>query len=109
MISYLKFKELFDNLNAPNEPEIEFSFKNKKNKYMIIKYVSYITFQRCGTLEEQSGEFKFSSLEELLSTKTIDDIVFIDEWDNIEDIIINCTLSVVDDKKDIFDAYGVEL
>ena len=109
MISYLKFKELFDNLNASNEPEIEFSFKNKKNKYMIIKYVSYITFQRCGTLEEQSGEFKFSFLEELLSTKTIDDIVFIDEWDNIEDIIINCTLSVVDDKKDIFDAYGVEL
>ena len=109
MISYLKFKELFDNLNASNEPEIEFSFKNKKNKYMIIKYVSHITFQRCGALEEQSGEVKFSSLEELLSTKTIDDIVFIDEWDNIEDIIINCTLSVVDDKKDIFDAYGVEL
>ena len=109
MISFLNFKELFDNLNASNEPEIEFSFKNKQNKYMIIKYFSYITFQRCGTLEEQSGEVKFSSLEELLSTKTIDDIVFIDEWDNIEDIIINCTLSVVDDKKDIFDAYGVEL
>ncbi len=109
MISYLKFKEIFDNIDANREPEIEFYFKNRKSTYMIIKYNDYVTFQRCGTKEEQSGEIKYKSLDELCNNQTIDDIILINEWDSIEDILFDCTFSVVDDKEDIFNLYGVEI
>ena len=36
MISYIKFKQIFDNIDSHREPEIEFYFKNRKNTYMII-------------------------------------------------------------------------
>lgn len=85
MITYLKFKELFEVLNVAREPEIEVYFHNRKYVYMIIKYKDYITFQRCGSKEEQSGEIKFSSLDELYNSKTIDDILLKEEWNNISD------------------------
>lgn len=109
MISYLKFKEIFDSIDSKSETEIEFIFKDKKNYYMIIKYNDYITFQRCGTDEEQSGEIKFTSLDELYNTQTIDGIVLKNEWNNIEDILFHCTFSVVDDKEVIYDLFGVEI
>lgn len=109
MISYLKFKEIFDNLDSNSEPEIKIYFKSKKHAYMIIKYKNFITFQRCGMPEEQSGEIKFESLEELSIKKTIDDIVLINEWDDIDDILFDCTFSVVNDKEDIYNIYGVKI
>lgn len=109
MISYLKFKELFDKLDSNCEPEIEVYFKNKESNYMIIKYNNYITFQRCGKKEEQSGEIKFNSLDELYNNETIDNIILKNEWNNIEDILIDCTYSVVEDKKDISELYGIEV
>lgn len=109
MISYPKFKEIFDNIDSNREPEIEFYFKNRKNTYMIIKYNDYVTFQRCGIKAEQSGEIKFKSLDELCNSQTIDNIILINEWNNIEDILFDCTFSVVDDKEEIFNLYGVEL
>lgn len=109
MISYPKFKEIFDNIDSNREPEIEFYFKNRKNNYMIIKYNDYVTFQRCGIKEEQSGEIKFKSLDELCNSQTIDNIILINEWNNIEDILFDCTFSVVDDKEEFFNLYGVEL
>ena len=109
MISYKKFKEIFDNLDANREPEIEIYFKNKENNYMIIKYKEYVTFQRCGKKEEQSGEIKFKSLDELASSKTIDDIILINEWVNIEDILFDTTFSVVLNKEDIYRYYGIKI
>lgn len=109
MISYLKFKEIFDNINPNRESEIEIYFKNKKNTYMIIKYKDYITFQRCGIKEEQSGEIKFTSLDELYNSQTIDSIILKDEWINIEDILLDCTYSIVKDKEYILDLYGVKI
>lgn len=109
MISYQKFKEIYDNIDANREPEIELYFKNRKNTYMIIKYSDYVTFQRCGVKEDQSGEIKFESLDELCNSQTIDNIVLINEWNNIEDILFDCTFSVVDNKEDIFNLYGVEI
>lgn len=109
MITYSKFKEIFDNIKSNREPEIELFFKTRKNFYMIIKYNEYITFQRCGSLEEQSGEIRFNSLDELYTSKTIDDIILKDEWDNIEDILFDCTYSVVEDKEEIYNLYGVEI
>lgn len=109
MISYIKFKEIFDNIDSNREPEIEFYFKGRKNTYMIIKYNDYITFQRCGTKEEQSGELKFESLDVLYNSRTIDNIILKEEWDKIEDILFDCTFSVVDDKENILNLYGVEI
>lgn len=108
MITYQKFKEIFDNIDTNSEPEIELFFNNRDNTYMIIKYNDFITFQRCGK-DEQSGEIKFSTLDELYKTKTIDNIVLKDEWDNISDIIFEASFSVIEDKEDILDLYGVEL
>lgn len=109
MISYLKFKELFDKLDSNCEPEIGVYFKNKKCNYMIIKYNDFISFQSCGKKEEKSGEIKFNSLDELYNNETIDNIALKNEWNNIEDILINSTFSVVDDKEDISDIYGIAI
>lgn len=105
MISYLKFQELFD--ACKGEPEIEIIFQNRKQTYMIIKYEDYITFQRCGSKEEQSGEIRFGSLDELYHTKTIDDIILKEEWENIEDIIFDTMFSVVEDKEELFNFLGL--
>lgn len=109
MITYQKFKEIFDNIDPNIEPEIELYFNNRDNTYMIIKYRDFITFQRCGRKEDTSDEIKFSTLDELYKTKTIDDIVLKDEWDNISDIIFDSSFSVVEDREDFLNLYGVEL
>ena len=36
---------------------------------MIIKYPVYISFQRCGNQEEQSGEIKYKSLDILYNSR----------------------------------------
>jgi hypothetical protein len=106
MISYTQFKELLNKIE-PNT-ELEILFKNISNKYMIIKYENNYTFQRCGSLEEQSGEMPFDSLEAILTTKTIDDINIKDNWNNIKDIVINYTYSIVDDKDELLDQYNIK-
>lgn len=109
MITYEKFKKIIDNLDSNREPEIEIYFNNKDYNYMIIKYSDHITFQRCGKKKDQSGEIRFNSLDELYNVKTIDEIILKEEWKNITDILIDCTFSVVDDKDDIKNLYGVSL
>ena len=105
MVSYSKFKEIFENIDSRVEPEIELCFKNKKNTYMIIKYNGYITFQRCGINKEQSGKIKFESLDELYNTKTLDDIILKNDWSEIEDILFDRTFSIVTDYEDIAKLY----
>lgn len=103
MISFDKFIELF-NLLSENE-EMKIFFKNRKYEYMIIKYKDYVTFQRCG----EHKEIKYNSLEEFINNKMIDDIVFIDEFDNIKDILINNTFSIINDKDNICDLYSINI
>lgn len=95
MISYEKFKKKYDAYVPGAKAEFEIYFKNKETSYMIIKYDDCCTFQRCGN--NQSGEIRFESLDELVNTKTIDDIVLIEEWDNIEDILWNACASIIDE------------
>lgn len=106
MISYLKFKKIFDSISSNLEPEIEFYFKNRTHKYMLIKYSNYVTFGRCGNEEIQSGEIKYNSLDKLYNTKTIDDILLKDEWENIRDILFDGVFSVIDDFDDIINVYN---
>ena len=109
MISYVRFKEIFDALDADREPEIELYFQSRKNTYMIIKYSDFITFQRCGTIEEQSGEIRFNTLDELYNARTIDDIVLKNEWNDLYDILFDCTFSVVTDPDELCSQYGISI
>lgn len=96
MLSFVEFKVIFDRLYSDTEIII---YLNEK-RYMIIKYESYITFQRIGNIEEQSGEIKYNSLDELFNSVTIDNICLRDCWNNIDDIIIDDFVSLKEDKEE---------
>ena len=88
------FEKLFNKISG--EPEISIYFVDNNNQYMIIKYNNYITFQRCG-IDDGSGEIKYNNLQELFNAKTIDNICLKDDWNKINDIIIDEGLSIKDD------------
>lgn len=105
MITYGKFKELYESL-FPNE-DITIVFKNKKEKYIIVKYDNGVTFQRIG--QNPSGEIRFNTIDELYINRTIDEIILREEWTNIVDIIFDGVFSVVYDKEDIKEIYKIEV
>ncbi len=65
------------------EAELSLTFKNKSNEYMIIIYNDHCSFQRCGSLQEQSGEYNYKTLDELYKAKQIDNIILERDWNNI--------------------------
>lgn len=103
MISYKKFKELFEVLDSNRSPEIEIIFKNRKDSYVLIKFNEKITFGN----SEKAIDYK--DIEEVYNSKTVDNIVLNKEWNNIEDILINMTFSVKNDKAKIKEIYGIEI
>lgn len=80
-----QFKELFDKLEG--EPEFRIYFSNHSDEYMIIKYDTKVSFQRCG-VSNGSGEIYFDSLDSLFATNTID-ICLERDWGSITDIIVD--------------------
>jgi hypothetical protein len=102
IVDFDLFEKLFNKIGG--EPEISIYFNNNKNQYMIIKYNDYITFQRCG-ITNGSGEIKFNNLRELFETKTIDNICLKEDWNKINDIIIDESLSLKDDLDHIKNIY----
>ncbi len=42
---------------------------------MIIIYDDHCSFQRCGSLEEQSGEYNYKTLDELYKAQQVDGII----------------------------------
>ncbi len=106
MIFFLNFKEIFDAISPDMEPEITLCFFNRRNEYMIIKYNDRVTFQRCGSRSEQSGEISFGSLEELYHARTIDDICLKNEWNSISDIIFDSMFDV-NDSDALMRFYGI--
>lgn len=103
MIAYKKFKELFEVLDSNRGPEIEITFKNRKDSYVLIKFNEKITF---GNSEQV---FDYKDIDELYNSKTVDSIILKEEWNNIEDILIDMTFSVKEDKVKIKEIYGVEI
>lgn len=65
------------------EAELSLTFKNKSNEYMIIIYNDHCSFQRCGSLQEQSGEYDYKTLDELYKAQQIDNIILERDWNNI--------------------------
>jgi len=98
MIEYKEFKKIYDTLSG--EPEFEIKFKNNENKYMIIKYKNYVSFQRCG-IKNGSGEYKCLDLDHLYNSELIDKIVLKENWNLIEDIVIDEIYSIVNNKEEI--------
>lgn len=109
MISYAKFKKIFDSIEAKREPEIEICFDNRDHSYMIIKYLGFISFQRCDPQGKQSSEIKFNTLDELYNSETIDGIVLKDEWKHIEDIIVDSSFHIFNDQEDFLKQYGLKI
>lgn len=93
MISYDQFKKIFNELEIGSEIEIYFG---NDEQYMMVK------MDKTFTLGNSNGGVinEYNDLEET-SLKN--------EWNNINDIIINFAFSVVDDKKKIAEIYGVKL
>lgn len=80
--SYEEFTKYLEKYKE-SEPEIPFLLNGKK--YMIIGFKDMVSFQRFGdTLEEQSGEVYFKSLDELYHTETIDGVLLERDWEKIE-------------------------
>ena len=109
IISYCKFKELFEVLDGKREPEIEISFHNRKDNYIIVKHIDYITFSKEGKEVIKDEVVKLQSLDELYNNKTINDICLKEEWNSISDILLDFTFSLMEDKKEIYNIYGIVL
>lgn len=107
MISYDKFKVLFDAI--PGEPEFKLYFNNTDDTYWIIKYENYVTFQKSSLDLEEQKENKYSSLDELYNSTLVDDICLRNDWNKISDIVIDDSMSIIDNKDDIEDAYNINI
>jgi hypothetical protein len=107
MISYDKFKKLFDAI--PGEPEFKLYFNNTDDTYWIIKYENYVTFQKSSLDLEEQKENKYSSLDELYNSTLVDDICLKNDWNKISDIVIDDSMSIIDNKDDIEDAYNINI
>ena len=103
MINYNKFKELFEKLDSNRKPEIEIIFKNRKDNYVLIKFNNKVTFGN----SEKAIDYK--DLDEMYNSKTVDEIILKNEWNNIEDILIDMTFSIKEDKGKIKEVYGIEI
>ena len=107
MISYEKFKELYEAI--PGEPEFKLYFNNTEDTYWIIKYADYVTFQKSDYDAKELSEIEYANLDDLYNANLIDNINLKNDWDNISDIVIDGSFSVVSDKYDIEYAYNVQL
>ena len=106
MIDFEKFKKLYESI--PGEPEFEVCFNNTTDTYMIIKYPNEVSFQKCCD-KEHRGEIICRSLDELYSSILHDRICLKKDWNDISDIIIDATWSIVDDKNEIKRIFNISL
>ena len=96
MISIEEFIDIYNKLDAKEEPEIEFAFSNRNKTYMITKYVDMIWLQSIGYVDGKDfNEIKeYNTLDELLYSESLDGLVLAEEWNYITDIVVNTTFSL---------------
>lgn len=87
----LEFEEiktlLLKSINEYNcEAELRLTFADRPNEYMIIIYEEHCSFQKCGKVEERSGEYNYATLDELYRAQQMDDIILERDWNKITDI-----------------------
>ncbi|MGN1268867.1 MAG: hypothetical protein ACI4U0_05150 [Candidatus Aphodocola sp.] len=100
MISYYEFKKIFDVLDEKRNPEIEIYFKDN-DSYILIKFESYLTYSKMSGTKEDV--LKFNNLNDLYESnlKSV--------WNEISDILIDMTFSVVSQKEEILKNYNLKL
>lgn len=68
------------------EAELSLTFADRSNEYMIIIYEDHCSFQKCGGVEEQGGEYNYATLDELYRAQQIDNIILERDWNKISDM-----------------------
>ena len=71
-------------MSIKNGWEAELTLYINDREYMIIIYDDRCSFQRCGH-KNGSGEYFFTSLDELYVAEQVDGIILERDWDQIED------------------------
>jgi len=104
MITFDKFKELFNLLDSSNHSEIEIIINN--DSYILIKFENYITYGK--EFAPINEIYKFNDIDELYEAN-INDICFKDNWDKVEDILVDLTFSVINNKEELNKLYHVNL
>lgn len=66
------------------EAELTLVFDDKSHDYMIIIYEDFCSFQRCGTIEEQTVA-NYKTLDELYEAQQVDNIILKRDWHKIKD------------------------
>ena len=105
MITYEKFKKLFNQLDSNREPEIEIYVND--SDYLLIKFENHITYGKW-ELESTNEIYTFNNLDELYEAN-IEGICLKNDWDKVEDILIDLTFSVIDNKEELSKWYKVDL
>lgn len=106
MITFDKFKELFNCLDSDRQPEIGIYFNNGMDDYIIIKFKDYLTIGRFNCAKDKV--YKFKNIDELYNAR-IENTCLKEDWNKIEDILIDLTFSVVDNKDELNKWYNVNL
>ena len=106
-ITYQKFKELFNSLDSAKNHEIAIYFSGDDNSYILIKHNNYLTFGK--EYARKDKILKFNTLDDLYNSNNIYNINFKQDWNKIEDILIDMTFSVIDDKEIIKSIYNFDL
>ena len=91
MITFNEFKEIFDSLDATNEPEIALEFENES--YILVKHIDKLTFGKNNT----NKVYEFKDINHLWSSD-VNGFKLRDNWDRIEDILLDLTFSVKERK-----------
>lgn len=73
---------------------------------MIIEYNDGVGFSKCG---DNAVEKKFKTLDELLNNAIIDGVPIIDNWETIDEIIVNSTFNVSNEIEFIESQYHIKM
>lgn len=94
MISFDTFKEFFYKLE--NGKELALDFYNG-DTYLLVKHNDYISYGI------------YSPNSEITTCKDLDELPLKDRWNNIKDITLDFTFSLVDDKDELYKIYDYKL
>lgn len=104
MIPFEKFKELFNCLDSNRHPEIEIIING--DSYILIKFENYISYGK--DFAPINEVYKLDDIDELYETN-INGICLKDNWNKVEDILIDLTFSVINNKEEINKLYHANL
>lgn len=107
MITYQQFKDFINSISGGTEPEIEFYFKNIDKTYMLILYKDVITFQECG-ISKEIISVEYKNFDDFANSNKVCGFKLNENWDKVEDIILNGSFSLIYDKWEEIEEYSLK-